>query len=131
MCQCNTIVSVLINCSVHHFAEVCQRLSQADKIEEKFCKNPSKPSPNKSLVRRRSSLESGADKNSASGSKTSASSGSSNKKATECLRRHKSLDGDGDDSNLQKSESDEKDKDKKTDPRVERRIRNKVFFLLG
>ncbi|KAI4480330.1 hypothetical protein M0804_010328 [Polistes exclamans] len=60
------------------------------------------------VVKRRSSLESGSD----------GGTGDNN-----CLRRHKSLDGDGQ-SNLQKSESEDKEKDKK-DPRLERRIRNK------
>ncbi|XP_047352429.1 regulator of nonsense transcripts 3A-like [Vespa velutina] len=60
------------------------------------------------LVKRRSSLESGGE----------GGTGDNN-----CLRRHKSLDGDGQ-SNLQKSENEDKEKDKK-DPRLERRIRNK------
>lgn len=60
------------------------------------------------VVKRRSSLESGGE----------GGTGDNN-----CLRRHKSLDGDGQ-SNLQKSESEDKEKDKK-DPRLERRIRNK------
>lgn len=60
-------------------------------------------------MKRRSSLESGGEGGTGDGS---------------CLRRHKSLDGGGQ-SNLQKSESEEKEKDKK-DPRMERRIRNKV-----
>lgn len=58
-------------------------------------------------MKRRNSLESGGEGGAGDGS---------------CLRRHKSLDGDGE-SNLQKNE--EKEKDKK-DPRLERRIRNKV-----
>ena len=61
------------------------------------------------IVKRRNSLESGGESGATDGS---------------CLRRHKSLDG-GDQSNLQKTEND-KDKDKK-DPRLERRIRNKVI----
>ncbi|KAF7400734.1 hypothetical protein HZH66_005918 [Vespula vulgaris] len=60
------------------------------------------------VVKRRSSLESGGE----------GGTGDNN-----CLRRHKSLDGDGQ-SNLQKSENEDKEKDKK-DPRLERRIRNK------
>ncbi|KAL6449333.1 hypothetical protein ACFW04_000740 [Cataglyphis niger] len=59
------------------------------------------------VMKRRNSLESGGEGGAGDGS---------------CLRRHKSLDGDGE-SNLQKNE--EKEKDKK-DPRLERRIRNKV-----
>lgn len=43
------------------------------------------------------------------------------------MRRHKSLDG-GDQNNLQKTEIEEKEKDKK-DPRLERRIRNKVRLV--
>ncbi|KAL6449332.1 hypothetical protein ACFW04_000740 [Cataglyphis niger] len=58
------------------------------------------------VMKRRNSLESGGEGGAGDGS---------------CLRRHKSLDGDGE-SNLQKNE--EKEKDKK-DPRLERRIRNK------
>lgn len=65
------------------------------------------------LMKRRSSLESGGE----------GGTGDSN-----CLRRHKSLDGGGQ-SNLQKSESEEKEKDKK-DPRLERRIRNKVSSII-
>ncbi|KAL2726976.1 regulator of nonsense transcripts 3A-like [Vespula squamosa] len=60
------------------------------------------------VVKRRSSLESGGE----------GGTGDNN-----CLRRHKSLDGNGQ-SNLQKSENEDKEKDKK-DPRLERRIRNK------
>ena len=61
------------------------------------------------VVKRRSSLESGGEGGGGDGA---------------CLRRHKSLDG-GDRSNLQKHERAGKEKDKK-DPRLERRIRNKV-----
>ncbi|XP_033207112.1 regulator of nonsense transcripts 3A isoform X2 [Belonocnema kinseyi] len=61
------------------------------------------------VVKRRNSLESGGESGGGDGA---------------CLRRHKSLDG-ADHSNLQKHEKDEKDKDKK-DPRLERRIKNKV-----
>lgn len=64
-------------------------------------------------MKRRNSLESGSE----------GGTGDSN-----CLRRHKSLDGGGQ-SNLQKNENEEKEKDKK-DPRLERRIRNKVSCLL-
>lgn len=60
------------------------------------------------IMKRRNSLESGSE----------GGTGDSN-----CLRRHKSLDGGGQ-SNLQKNENEEKEKDKK-DPRLERRIRNK------
>lgn len=63
------------------------------------------------VVKRRSSLESGGEGESGGGDSS-------------CLRRHKSLDGGGQ-SNLQKNENEEKEKDKK-DPRLERRIRNKV-----
>lgn len=61
-------------------------------------------------MKRRNSLESGGEGGSSDGS---------------CLRRHKSLDG-GDKSNLQKNVYKRKDK---KDPRLERRIRNKVYFL--
>lgn len=66
-------------------------------------------------MKRRNSLESSSEGGASDGN---------------CLRRHKSLDGGGGgegggQSDLQKSESDEKEKDKK-DPRLERRIRNKV-----
>lgn len=61
------------------------------------------------IVKRRNSLESGGEGGTGDGN---------------CLRRHKSLDGGGQ-SNLQKNENEEKEKDKK-DPRLERRIRNKV-----
>jgi len=60
------------------------------------------------VVKRRNSLESSGE----------GGAGDSN-----CLRRHKSLDGGGQ-SNLQKNDNEEKEKDKK-DPRLERRIRNK------
>lgn len=65
------------------------------------------------VVKRRNSLESGGEGGAGDGN---------------CLRRHKSLDGGGQ-SNLQKNDNEEKEKDKK-DPRLERRIRNKVkaFF---
>lgn len=63
------------------------------------------------VTKRRSSLESGGEGGTGDGN---------------YLRRHKSLDG-GDQNNLQKTENEEKEKDKK-DPRLERRIRNKVYF---
>lgn len=63
------------------------------------------------VVKRRSSLESGGEGGGGDGA---------------CLRRHKSLDGE-DQGNLQKNERDVKEKNKK-DPRLERRIRNKVSF---
>lgn len=65
------------------------------------------------VVKRRSSLESGGE----------GGAGDAN-----CLRRHKSLDGGGQ-SNLKSEENEEKEKDKK-DPRLERRIRNKVSFFV-
>lgn len=61
------------------------------------------------VTKRRSSLESGGEGGTGDGN---------------CLRRHKSLDG-GDQNILQKTEIEDKEKDKK-DPRLERRIRNKV-----
>lgn len=61
------------------------------------------------VTKRRNSLESGGEGGTGDGN---------------CLRRHKSLDG-GDQNNLQKAENEDKEKDKK-DPRLERRIRNKV-----
>ena len=64
---------------------------------------------NRKIVLRRSSLESGAE----------AGGGDAGR-----LRRHKSLDG-GDEDNFRQKEIRYKDKDKK-DPRMERRIRNKV-----
>lgn len=64
------------------------------------------------VLKRRSSLESGGEGGTGDAS---------------CLRRHKSLDGGGQ-SNL-KNENEEKEKDKK-DPRLERRIRNKVNCVL-
>lgn len=66
------------------------------------------------MMKRRNSLESGSEGGTGDGN---------------CLRRHKSLDGGGQ-SNLQKNENEEKEKDKK-DPRLERRIRNKVSCLLS
>lgn len=70
---------------------------------------------NPKLFKRRSSLESG-------GGSDGGGTGDGNH-----LRRHKSLDG-ADQSKLQKLEIEDKDKDKK-DPRLERRIRNKVNYL--
>lgn len=86
-------------CCVNFFASV-----DADANEE-----GSEAKMESKVMKRRSSLESGGEGGTGDGN---------------CLRRHKSLDGGGQ-SNLQKSESEEKEKDKK-DPRLERRIRNKV-----
>ena len=76
--------------------------------ESDFCETTESKKEAK-IVKRRSSLGSGGEGGGGDGS---------------CLRRHKSLDG-GDQSNLKKEERDDKEKDKK-DPRLERRIRNKV-----
>lgn len=80
---------------------------QLDKESDYCCVD--EPKKETVLVKRRSSLESGGEGGGGDGA---------------CLRRHKSLDGE-DQGNLQKNVRDEKEKNKK-DPRLERRIRNKV-----
>lgn len=85
------------------------RFHETDSIEfdDRDCPISKK---NEKIVLRRSSLESGADGGGGDGAR---------------LRRHKSLDG-GEQDNLRKHESNYKTKNKK-DPRLERRIRNKVW----
>ena len=83
------------------------------------------------IKKRRSSLESGGENGTgvnvggtSSGSGNCGEDGDSRDIEGTCLRRHKSLDG-GNENNFQKNGNSDKDKDKK-DPRLERRIRNKV-----
>lgn len=87
------------------------------KLEEVIKNDSAKKSVSKAykmkVVKRRSSLESGGGGGGGDGA---------------FLRRHKSLDG-GEEDNLQKNDSDYKGKSKK-DPRLERRIRNKVIIKL-
>lgn len=122
------VVSKIITV-VFYFAEICDRLYQPTLEDSDTKKSPAKSR----IAKRRSSLESGGDsgtgvKVGGSGGKGSGSGDDSRDHDGACLRRHKSLDG-GNDNNLQKNGSDDKEKDKK-DPRLERRIRNKVILLL-
>lgn len=82
-----------------------KKTNEGDESEEK---------KDSKVTKRRSSLESGGEGGTGDGN---------------CLRRHKSLDG-GDQNNLQKTENEDKEKDKK-DPRLERRIRNKVYICFN
>lgn len=110
------------------FKEIRERFSQST-LED----NDTKKSPAKSrITKRRSSLESGGDSGTGvnvggNSCKSSGSGDDSRDHDGTSLRRHKSLDG-GHDNNLQKNEGDDKEKDKK-DPRLERRIRNRVSLL--
>lgn len=88
-----------------------EKSKSSEHINKEENDNDSDEKKDSKVTKRRSSLESGGDGGTGDGN---------------CLRRHKSLDG-GDQNNLQKTEIEEKEKDKK-DPRLERRIRNKVYI---